>query len=156
VETGWDAGGKVPSAISTGNQEGAVNIKDAARRAGLPAKTIRYYEDIGLVRPLRGGNGYRAFREMDVHKLAFLGRARALGFSIEDCRTLLSLYDDKARASADVKRIAEVHLGHIAEKIEALRSVQKTLKALVDACDGDHRPDCPILADMAAPPSDRS
>lgn len=133
-----------------------MNIKDASRRAGLPAKTIRYYEDIGLVRPLRGGNGYRSFRETDVHKLAFLARARELGFPIEDCRTLLSLYEDKTRASADVKRIAEEHLGHIAKKIEALRSVQEALKTLVDACCGDHRPDCPILADMAAPPSDRS
>lgn len=132
-----------------------MNIKDAARLTGLPAKTIRYYEDIALLRPLRGSNGYRAFRETDVHKLAFLGRARALGFTIEDCRTLLSLYEDKTRASADVKRIAEVHLGQIAEKIEALRSVQKTLKTLVDACCGDHRPDCPILADIAAPPPTR-
>ncbi len=73
-------------------------------RAGLPAKTIRYYEDIGLIKPLRDANGYRAFRDSDLHKLAFLGRARALGFTIEDCRALLALYEDETRASADVKR----------------------------------------------------
>ena len=71
-----------------------MNIGEVAERTSLPTKTIRYYEDIGLVRPLRSDNGYRAFRESDLHKLAFLGRARALGFSIEDCRTLLALYED--------------------------------------------------------------
>ena len=69
-----------------------MNIGEVAERSGIPPKTIRYYEDIGLVRPQRSGNGYRAFAETDLHKLAFLGRARALGFSIEDCRTLLGLY----------------------------------------------------------------
>ena len=71
-----------------------MNIGDVAKKAGLPPKTIRYYEDIGLIKPLRDTNGYRAFRESDVHKLGFLGRARALGFTIEDCRVLLSLYED--------------------------------------------------------------
>src|SRR6056297_326943 len=75
-----------------------MNIGDVAERTGLPAKTIRYYEEIGLVRPLRGENGYRRFRESDVHKLGFLGRARSLGFSIEDCRGLLALYEDEGRA----------------------------------------------------------
>ena len=83
-----------------------MNIGEVARRSGLPAKTIRYYEDIGLITPMRCENGYRAFRESDVHKLGFLGRARALGFSIEDCRTLLALWEDRNRASADVRRVA--------------------------------------------------
>ena len=87
-----------------------MNIGDVASLSGLPAKTIRYYEDIGLVKPLRSTNGYRTFRESDAHKLAFLGRARALGFSIEDCRSLLALYDDEDRASAEVKEIVEQHL----------------------------------------------
>ena len=88
-----------------------MNIGEVADRSGIPPKTIRYYEDIGLVRPQRSGNGYRAFRETDLHKLAFLGRARALGFSIEDCRTLLSLYEDETRESAQVKAVAIMRSG---------------------------------------------
>ena len=106
-----------------------MNIGEVAERSGLPPKTIRYYEEIGLVTPQRSGNGYRAFRDSDLHKLAFLGRARALGFSIEDCRTLLGLYEDEARESAQVKAVAEEHL--------------------VASCHGDDRPDCPILSDLA-------
>jgi Cu(I)-responsive transcriptional regulator len=128
-----------------------MNISETARRAGLPAKTIRYYEEIGLISPQRSANGYRSFRERDVHKLAFLGRARALGFSIEDCRTLLELYEDTGRASADVKRIAEEHLQRIDRKIAELADMRATLSHLVDACAGDSRPDCPILADLAEP-----
>ncbi len=126
-----------------------MNIGDVAERSGLPAKTIRYYEDIGLVKPLRSANGYRSFRERDVHKLAFLGRARALGFSIEDCRNLLKLYEDDDRTSAEVKLIAEVQLDRIDRKIAELTEMRATLAHLVEACAGDHRPDCPILADLA-------
>ena len=126
-----------------------MNIGDVADLSGLPAKTIRYYEDIGLVEPLRSANGYRSFRQSDVHKLAFLGRARALGFTIEDCRSLLKLYADTDRASAEVKQIAEEHLDRIDRKITELTEMRETLSHLVDACAGDHRPDCPILADLA-------
>ncbi len=125
-----------------------MNIGDVSERSGLPAKTIRYYEEIGLVRPLRSDNGYRAFRESDLHKLTFLGRARALGFTIEDCRSLLALYEDETRESAMVKRIAEDHLTRIEDKITALEAMRGTLAELVQACAGDHRPDCPILADL--------
>lgn len=126
-----------------------MNIGDVAKRSGLPAKTIRYYEDIGLILPLRGSNDYRVFRESDLHKLAFLGRARSLGFTIDDCRSLLKLYADPTRASAEVKRIAEEHLDAIDVKISELRQMKRTLAHLVDACVGDHRPDCPILDDLA-------
>lgn len=126
-----------------------MNIGDVADLSGLPAKTIRYYEDIGLVEPLRSANGYRSFRQSDVHKLAFLGRARALGFTIEDCRSLLKLYADTERASAEVKQIAEEHLDRIDRKIAELTEMRATLSHLVDACAGDHRPNCPILADLA-------
>lgn len=126
-----------------------MNIGDVARRSGLPAKTIRYYEDIGLVRPLRGTNGYRSFRNDDLHKLAFIGRARALGFSIDDCRGLLKLYADTGRASSEVKRIAENHLKRIDRKLEELAEMRATLAHLVEECAGDHRPDCPILSDLA-------
>ncbi len=127
-----------------------MNIGDVAARSGLPAKTIRYYEDIGLVKPLRDTNGYRAFREKELHMLTFLGRARALGFTIEDCRALLALYADDTRASADVKRIAEQHLERIEAKLRDLKSMRDTLSELVEACAGDHRPDCPILKDLSA------
>ena len=127
-----------------------MNIGEVARRAGLPAKTIRYYEDIGLVTPMRTANGYRRFRESDVHKLGFLGRARALGFTIEDCRTLLALWEDSNRASADVRRLATDHLTRIEEKIAALESMRDTLRDLVRSCHGDERPDCPILRDLEA------
>ncbi|OYU17339.1 MAG: Cu(I)-responsive transcriptional regulator [Rhodobacteraceae bacterium PARR1] len=126
-----------------------MNIGDVAARAGLPAKTIRYYEDIGLIRPLRSDNGYRAFRESDLHKLAFIGRARGLGFSIEECRRLLALYDDRQRASSDVKALAQTHLTQIAAKITELRAMEATLQTLVSACAGDDRPDCPILTGLA-------
>lgn len=127
-----------------------MNIGDVSRLSGLPAKTIRYYEEIGLVEPMRGLNGYRQFRERDLHKLAFLGRARSLGFSLEDCRSLLALYEDRQRASADVKRIAQEHIERIEKKMEELRQMHRTLTHLVEKCAGDHRPDCPILSDLAA------
>lgn len=127
-----------------------MNIGQAAKRANLPAKTIRYYEDIGLVTPNRHQNGYRDFSEDDLHRLSFLGRARSLGFTIEECRALLALYEDKGRASADVKNIARDHLAQIENKITELRAMHDTLSELVDACAGDHRPDCPILKGLAA------
>ena len=125
-----------------------MNIGDAARQCGLPAKTIRYYEDIGLVRPRRDSNGYRAFNSTELHKLTFLARSRSLGFTIEDCRALLALYEDRGRASADVKLLAEEHLSRIARKIAELEAMHVTLSRLVNKCHGDYRPDCPILEDL--------
>lgn len=122
-----------------------MNIGEAGQSAGLPAKTIRYYEDIGLIKPLRDANGYRAFRESDVHTLRFLARARALGFTIEDCRDLLALWEDKDRVSSDVRRIAQEHLALIERKVADLQSMRDTLSDLVRDCAGDQRPDCPIL-----------
>lgn len=126
-----------------------MNISEVGERAGLPAKTIRYYEEIGLIHPQREANGYRHFRDSDLHKLAFIGRARGLGFSIEDCRALLALYEDKHRASADVKALAERHLEQIAAKLAELQAMQGVLSELVQSCTGDARPDCPILMGLA-------
>ncbi len=126
-----------------------MNIGDAARHAGLPAKTIRYYEEIGLIAPQRAGNGYRDYSGDDVHRLAFLKRARNLGFSIDDCRQLMALYQDRSRASADVRQIASDHVTAIEEKIRELQSMRSTLQKLIHACHGDARPDCPILEEMA-------
>ena len=127
-----------------------MNIGDAAEQSGLPAKTIRYYEDIGLITPDRAGNGYRDFSENHIHKLKFLHRSRNLGFSIEDCRMLLSLYEDKNRASGEVRSVAKEHLGTIETKIAELQSMHATLSDLVHKCHGDDRPDCPILDELSA------
>jgi MerR family copper efflux transcriptional regulator len=129
-----------------------MNIGEAAARSGLPPKTIRYYEDIGLLRAPRSGNGYRDYGEAEIHKLAFLQRARSLGFSIEDCRALLGLYEDRSRASQDVKHLAETRIVEIEAKIRELQSMRATLRRLVHACHGDDRPDCPILEDLAGDP----
>jgi Cu(I)-responsive transcriptional regulator len=126
-----------------------MNISDAATECGLPAKTIRYYEDIGLVSPGRLANGYRDYDENDLHKLRFLQRARGLGFSVEDCRVLLSLYEDRNRASSDVKEIAKTHLAEIERKIAELQSLRDTLSDLVQSCHGDDLPNCPIINDLA-------
>ncbi|MEM8777142.1 MAG: Cu(I)-responsive transcriptional regulator [Pseudomonadota bacterium] len=126
-----------------------MNISDVSQKTGLPAKTIRYYEEIGLLTPNRSENGYRVFSETHLHKLAFLGRARTLGFSIEDCRTLLALYEDESRASADVRAVAEEHLKQINDKISQFEEMRATLQHLVRSCAGDDRPDCPILQDLA-------
>ena len=126
-----------------------MNIGEASQQTGLPAKTIRYYEEIRLIQPHRAENGYRSFADKDLHKLTFLARARGLGFSIEDCRVLLALYEDEERASADVKKVAEDHLSRIDQKIADLMAMRDTLADLVDACAGDHRPDCPILTGLS-------
>ena len=126
-----------------------MNVGTAARRSGLPAKTIRYYEDIGLIRPARTQNGYRDYTGDDIHRLTFLRRARGLGFSIENCRQLMALYRDKGRASHDVREIAKSHVKVIEEKVRELESMRATLQKLIRACHGDERPDCPILDDMA-------
>jgi len=126
-----------------------MNIGQVSQRSGLPAKTIRYYEDIDLIKPRRDQNGYRAFADSDVHKLTFLARARSLGFSIGECRALLALYEDQDRASADVRAIAVRHLDQIDQKIAELRAMPATLSHLVECCAGDHRPDCPILEGLA-------
>jgi Cu(I)-responsive transcriptional regulator len=128
-----------------------MNIGDVSQAAGLPAKTIRYYEDIGLITPLRGANGYRQFTQAHLHKLAFIARARGLGFSIDQCRTLLALYEDRGRASADVKDLAKTHLDEIDAKMAELAEMRRILADLVQACAGDDRPDCPILSGLAAP-----
>lgn len=132
-----------------------MNIGSAARQSGLPAKTIRYYEDIGLLTADRAANGYRDYSNEDVHRLRFVQRSRSLGFSVEECRQLLSLYRDRDRASADVKAIAAEKLGEIDQKIEALTGLRETLGHLVANCHGDARPDCPIIDGLSGTARDR-
>lgn len=126
-----------------------MNISRAATRSGLPTKTIRYYEEIGLVAPKRSSNGYRSYTDEDIHRLRFLQRARRLGFTIDECRSLLSLYDDEARHSADVKAIALNKIDEIDRKMDELRSLRETLNKLACRCHGDERPQCPIIEDLA-------
>jgi MerR family transcriptional regulator, copper efflux regulator len=127
-----------------------MNIGEAAARAGVPPKTIRYYEEIGLVAPApRSDNGYRAYRAMDVHVLRFVQRARSLGFSVKDCRQLLALYRDPDRASAEVKRLTLRRIAEIDRKMAELAGMRATLTRLAESCHGDDRPDCPILDDLA-------
>jgi MerR family transcriptional regulator, copper efflux regulator len=122
-----------------------MNIGTAARQSGLPPKTIRYYEDIGLLTAGRASNGYRDYSNEDVHRLRFVQRSRSLGFSVEECRQLLSLYTDRDRASADVKAIATAKLGEIDRKIAELTGLREMLGHLIENCHGDARPECPII-----------
>ena len=126
-----------------------MNTGQASDTTGLPAKTIRYYADIDLIRPARAANGYRDYDSKDVHRLAFIQRSRSLGFTIEECRSLLSLYEDKDRASSDVKAMAQEKIREIDRKLKELKSLRNTLKSLADHCHGDHRPECPIIDEIA-------
>ena len=126
-----------------------MKISEAAHAAGLPVKTVRYYADIGLVAPERAENGYRAYDLADVKRLSFIGRARAFGFSVAECRRLLTLYDDDSRASADVKAIAEDHLAALDRKMAELATLRAELASIASACKGDAGPRCPIIDHLA-------
>jgi MerR family transcriptional regulator, copper efflux regulator len=129
-----------------------MNIGAIAKRTGLPAKTIRYYESIGLIPPaLRSEGNYRTYSEQDLQTLKFVQRARGLGFSVKDVSRLLTLWQDRRRASAEVRRMAQDHVGEIDRKIEELKGMRRTLTHLIERCHGDSRPDCPILDDLAGP-----
>ena len=131
-----------------------MNIGTAAKQSGLPPKTIRYYEEIGLVSPQRGANGYRHFGAEDVQRLTFLGRARRLDFPLQDCRELLTLSADTHRSSADVREIALRHLAQVDERLAELGQLREALQQLVDSCAGDARPDCAILDALTGGPPD--
>ena len=129
----------------------SVTIGEAATRSGVPAKTIRYYEHIGLIGAAeRGANLYRSYTDADVEMLRFIGRARRLGFSVQDLKQLVALYRDRGRASADVKALALQHIGRIDRKLAELRTVRAALADLASRCHGDARPECPILEEFAA------
>lgn len=128
-----------------------MNIGQAAKRSGLSAKMIRYYESIGLLpAATRTDSGYRLYGPNELHTLAFIKRSRDLGFSLEEVGKLLTLWQDRGRASADVKALAHKHIVELNQKIEELAGLRDTLQNLVSHCQGDRRPDCPILADLAS------
>jgi Cu(I)-responsive transcriptional regulator len=127
-----------------------VNIGEAAVRSGVSAKMVRYYESLGLLPEVgRTDAGYRLYTESNVHTLRFIRRARDLGFSMAEIGELLKLWQNKQRASADVKRIALDHAADLNRRIEEMTAMKKTLEQLAHCCHGDHRPDCPILDGLA-------
>ena len=127
-----------------------MNIGQAARASGITAKMIRHYESVGLLPPaMRSDKGYRQYGEREVHVLRFIRRARDLGFSIKDISGLLSQWHDRQRPSRQVKALAQAHMQQLQRKIDELQSMRQTLEKLVQCCQGDERPDCPILQDLA-------
>ena len=129
----------------------SMNIGDAARASGVSAKMIRHYESIGLIGAARRTDaGYRVYASEDVQVLQFIHRARALGFSLDQIRDLLALWQDKGRASADVRALAREHIGELNRKIAEMEAMRRTLERLAASCHGDSRSDCPILDDLAA------
>ena len=127
-----------------------MNIGRLAARSGVPAKTIRYYEGIGLIpKARRSGGNYRTYDERDVATLRFIHRARSLGFPVADVEKLLALWRDQCRPSAKVRALALSHVAEIDRKLKELQSIRRTLTHLADCCRGDERPDCPILDELA-------
>lgn len=128
-----------------------MNIGEAAAATGVSVKMIRYYEDIGLVGPaLRSYSGYRVYQDKDIQTLRFVRRARDLGFTVKQIEGLLTLWRDRSRASADVKRIAQGHVEGLKQKMRELSEMIDALNHLSHTCSGDHRPDCPILATLGS------
>ena len=129
-----------------------MNIGEASKASKVSAKMIRYYEQIGLIPPAdRTDAGYRAYTQDDVHRLHFIRRARDRGFSVAEITDLLGLWNDKARQSADVKRLAQQHIAELDRRIESMLEMAGTLKALIRCCAGDERPECPILHTLEQP-----
>ncbi|KFB09269.1 Cu(I)-responsive transcriptional regulator [Nitratireductor basaltis] len=128
-----------------------MNIGQAADASGVSAKMIRYYEETGLIRAAeRSSSGYRVYSDEDVHTLRFIRRARDLGFSVKQIALLLGLWQDKNRESAQVKQVALEHIAELQTKIEELQQMIGVLSELADNCQGDHRPNCPILKKLEA------
>jgi MerR family copper efflux transcriptional regulator len=128
-----------------------MTIGDAALRSGVPVKTIRFYEEMGIIAPAqRTTNRYRTYSEADVQTLRFIHRARSLGFSLKEVSDLLALYRDRRRASREVKRLALRHLADLDRKITEMTSIRAAIADLVRRCHGDQRPECPILAELEA------
>ena len=141
------------TATATGATQGPVNIGDAARASGVSAKMVRHYESLGLLGAVaRTDSGYRQYSAADIHTLRFIKRARDLGFSMAEIGNLVGLWHDQARASSEVKRVAQQHLIELENRIQAMQDMRRTLQKLVQSCQGDDRSDCPILDNLAGGP----
>lgn len=128
-----------------------MNIGEAAKASGVTAKMIRYYESVDLIKKsARTESGYRQYTDSEVQTLRFIKRARDLGFSLERIKTLLGLWEDRTRKSAEVKMLARQYIEELDQDIHKLQSIRDQLQHLSDSCRGDHRPDCPIINDLAA------
>lgn len=131
-----------------------MNIGDASARSGVSQRMIRHYEKIGLVpTPPRRDSGYRSYSDADVHRLRFVANARDLGFPIEEIRSLLALWGNAARSSAEVKALATARAEELGRKVDALEKMRETLLDLAARCHGDSRPECPILEGLESEPS---
>ncbi len=129
---------------------GPFNIGEAASRSGVSAKMVRHYESLGLLPTVgRTDSGYRQYSDKEVHTLRFIRRGRDLGFSMAEISELLKLYQDRRRASANVKKIALAHVADLNRRMEEMAAMKRTLERLAGCCHGDHRPDCPILDELA-------
>ena len=136
--------------LSRARQAGFYNIGEAAKRSGVSAKMIRHYESLRLLKPARRTeSGYRIYDDNDLHTLRFVRRSRDLGFAMKEIQQLLGLWQNRRRASSEVRRIAQAHIRDLDEKIDELQAMRRTLERLVHDCHGDDRPECPILDDLA-------
>jgi MerR family transcriptional regulator, copper efflux regulator len=143
--------------MAEARRAGFFNIGEAAESSGVSAKMIRHYEAQGLLKPARRTDaGYRIYDSNDVHTLQFVRRARGLGFSMKEVERLLGLWQNRRRSSGEVRRIAQHHIADLDQKIQELQGMRKTLEDLVHRCHGDHRPECPILEDLAGTETERT
>jgi Cu(I)-responsive transcriptional regulator len=149
-----------PPALGDARAQGLYDIVQAAALTGVSAKRIRHYESLSILpEPPRTAAGYRLYNDADLHRLRFIQRARTLGFSMKQIKVLLALWSDRARASAEVKAMAQQHVDELGQRIADMQSMQRTLAQLARRCHGDDRPDCPILDDLGGgkpPPRARS
>ena len=141
---------ELPLELSDALGRGLVDIGRASKASGVSVKMIRHYEELGLLKGVaRTFANYRVYSDRNVHTLRFIKRARTLGFSVDDIRELLSLWQNRSRSSASVKKVAGAHMASLESKIAEMQSMLKTLRHLTHNCHGDQRPDCPILEDLA-------
>lgn len=137
--------------LADARRAGLYNIGEAASRSGVSAKMIRHYESLRLLKkPKRTVAGYRVYDDTDIHTLQFIRRARDLGFSMKEVARLLALWQDRRRASAEVRKVAQAHIAELDHRIAEMQGMRRTLESLVEHCHGDARPECPILDDLAA------
>jgi MerR family copper efflux transcriptional regulator len=142
--------------LADARQQGFHNIGEASAATGVSAKMIRRYEQAGMIPPAqRTFAGYRLYGDAALHRLRVIKRARLLGFPVKQIELLLGLWNDRQRSSAEVKALAQAHAAELRSRIAEMQAMQRTLESLARNCHGDHRPECPILDDLAGMPMSR-